>query len=151
MVLTYLAIDGTLLDDGVEHVLRSQGEQLVVSLGRVERRLPRARYVRGEGVLDGEDVAAHFLHAVLVDLADVGRRLDEEARHQVRHPLEDVPCLVLRQRGGQDLLDGEEVCRQPRHLLVGVGRVLAAGERRTGGAVANRVQMVETVEANLKL
>ena len=68
----------------------------------------------------------------------------------MRNALEDVPRLVLRQRGGQDLLDGEEVRRQSRHLLVGVGRVLAAGERRTGGAVANRVQMVETVEANLK-
>ena len=92
-----LAVDGSFLDDRIEHVLRSQGEQLVVSLGRVERRLSRARYVRREGVLYGEDVAAHFLHAVLVDLADVCRRLDEEARHQVRHALEDVPRLVLRQ------------------------------------------------------
>ena len=33
--------------------------------------------------LDGEDVAAHLLDAVLVDLADVGGRLDEDARHEV--------------------------------------------------------------------
>ena len=67
-------------------------EQLKVLLGVVERRLSAAGDPGVEGLLDVENVPAHLLDSVAVDLGDVLGGSDEDHRDQVRHSLKDVPA-----------------------------------------------------------
>ena len=69
-------------------------EQLKVLLGVVKRRLPAASDSGVEGLLDAENVPAHFLDTVVVDLRYVLGSRDENDCDQVRHTLKYVPDVI---------------------------------------------------------
>ena len=45
-------------------------------------------------MLKGENVSAHFLDAVLVDLPHVGRHVQEEGGYQLGQAIMDVPSRI---------------------------------------------------------
>ena len=77
---------------GIGTYLRSQANEFEILSSVIERRFSRQSDI-GQGLLQREDVAAHFLHSVLVHAADVLDAADHDGSHQMTHSFEDVLAI----------------------------------------------------------